>query len=77
VKGLTTEAIAARVRAVALDPKRVPSMRGPEGWQPWLESLAREGLLVCQDGAWQPTPIGEVWLREIALTVSQGEAAAA
>ena len=77
MNGLTTEAIAARARAVAPDPKRVPSLRGPEGWQPWLEDLAERGLLVCDGGEWKPTPIGAVWLRPLAFTMPEREEVAA
>ena len=75
--GLTTEALAARVRAISPDPKRVPSIRGREGWQTWLEGLADQGLLVCENGAWRPTPLGAELFREVALPMPQREAVAA
>jgi hypothetical protein len=75
--GLTTEALASRARAVAPDPKRTPSVRGPEGWQVWLEGLEARGVLVCEDGAWRPTPAGEVWFRSLALTFPERERVAA
>ena len=60
--GLTTQALAARVRSSPMvDPKRTISVRELEAW---LETLAGRGYVERVDGEWLPTPLGDVWLRE-------------
>jgi len=74
--GLTTHALAARVRtsAMLVDPKRMISVRALDDW---LQELAARGIVEQHDGEWRLTTRGELWLRPLAQIPVGPEAVAA